>query len=98
MKYSSERALIDAMLISARSEMSASKLNQENEKRTPLLNKYRQIIEPESSSKHTREEIDYASEVCTIVDRENQENPWAKNQLGKNYIFTVARIELILPK
>ena len=98
LQYSSERALIDAMLISARSEMSAAKLNQENEKRTPLLNKYRQIIDSESSSKHTREEIDYASEVCTIVDRENQENPWAKNQLGKNYIFTVARIELILPK
>ena len=98
LKYSSEGALIDAMLISARSEMSAAKLNQENEERTPLLDKYRQIIDSESSSKHTREEIHYASEVCTIVDRENRENAWTKNQLGKNYIFAVARIELILPK
>ena len=98
LKYSSERALIDAMLISARSEMSAAKLNHENEERTPLLDKYRQIIDSESSSKYAREEIDYANEVCAIIDRENREGSRVKNQLGKNYIFTIERIELILPK
>ena len=44
LKYSSEGALIDAMLISAWSEMSAAKLNHDNEERTPLLDKCRQII------------------------------------------------------
>ena len=95
LKYSSEGALIDAMLISAWSEMSAANLNHDNEERTPLLDKCRQLIASESNSKHTREEIDYAKEVCAIVDRENLS---VKNQLGKIYIFTIARIESILPK
>ena len=49
-------------------------------------------------SKHTQEKIDYANEVCAIIDREDQEEKRVKNQLGKSYIFTIARIESILPK
>ena len=98
LKYSSEGVLIDAMLISIRIERDfANKLNHEKENRSPLLEKYRQII-GNLHSKHTKEEIDYASEVCAIIDRENQEDKWVKNQLGKSYIFTIERIEFILPK
>ena len=89
LKYSSEGALIDAVLISAWSEMSAANLNHDNEEITPLLEKYRHII-GNLHSKHTQEKIDYANEVCAIIDR--------KNQLGKSYIYTIARIESILPK
>ena len=98
LKYSSDGALIDAMLISAWSEMSAAKLNHDNEERTPLLDKCRQIIASKLNLKHTREENDYANDVCAIVDWENRENLSVKNQLGKIYIFTIERIELILPK
>ena len=97
LKYSSEGALIDAMLISAWSEMSAANLNHDNEERTPLLEKYRHII-GNLHLNHTQEEIDYANEVCAIIDRENQEEKRVKNQLRKSYIFTIARIESILPK
>ena len=98
LKYSSEGVLIDAMLISVQSERDfANKLNHEKEKRSPLLEKYRQII-GNLHSKHTKEEIDYANEVCAIIDRENREDQRVKNHLGKNYIFTIERIELILPK
>ena len=97
LKYSSEGALIDAMLISAWSEMSAANLNHDNEEITPLLEKYRHII-GNLHSKHTQEKIDYANEVSAIIDRENQEEKRVKNQLGKSYIFTIARIESILPK
>ena len=98
LKYSSEGALIDAMLISGRSEIIAAKLNHYNEERTPLLEKYRQIIVNNFDLKHTKEEFDCANEVYGIVDWENREDLDVKNQLGKCYIFTIERIELILPK
>ena len=99
LKYSSEGVLIDAMLISVWIERDfANRLNHEKEKRSPLLEKHRQKLAPESSSKHTSEEIDYANEVCAIIDQENREGSRVKNQLGKSYIYAIGRIELILPK
>ena len=98
LKYSSEGVLIDAMLISVWIERDfANRLNHEKEKRSPLLEKYRQII-GHLHSKHTKEVIDYANEVCAIIDQENREGSRVKNQLGKSYIYTIGRIELILPK
>ena len=98
LKYSSEGALIDVMLISAQIVgVFTNTLKHDNEEKSPLLEKYRQIIVNNLNSKHTKEEIDYANEVCAIIDLENQSS-WTKNRLGKSYIFAIERIELILPK
>ena len=97
MKFSSEGALIDAMLISVRIErVFPNSPKHNNEDRSPLYEKYRRLIDNKLESKPTKEEIDYASEVCTIID---QEDHWmVENHLGKSYIYAIERIELILPK
>ena len=97
LKFSSEGALIDAMLISVRIErVFPNSPKHNNEDRSPLYEKYRRLIDNKLELKPTKEEIDYASEVCTIID---QEDHWmVENHLGKSYIYAIEGIELILPK